>query len=200
MTLRQAVPTAMVFAYPLISHFGVVFSHPALPAMWLGAIVLGSYVLNRHSHGWLAFAFVVLLAVTLAIAYGHADALLRVPPILIAAGLALLFGRTLLPGRQPLISAIGERLRGELPPSVARYGRRLTWVWAVFFIVMGIESLLLALFASPYWWSLFTNFLNYLFVVVLFVAEYPIRRIVLHDLEHGSLMESIRGSLGVRLT
>jgi uncharacterized membrane protein len=119
--------------------------------------------------------------------------------VIIASGLAWVFGRTLLPGRMPLISRIGERMRGELPPPVARYGRALTGVWTLFFVLMALECLLLGLLATPFWWSLFANFINYGMVALLLVIEYPIRRLLLRDLEHTSMFNSLRGSLRLDL-
>jgi uncharacterized membrane protein len=123
-----------------------------------------------------------------------------VPPVIIAWGLGWVFGRTLLPGQVPLIARIGERMRGELPAPVARYGRGLTMVWTAFFVLMGLECLLLGLLATPFWWSLFANFINYGLIGLLFIVEYPIRRLVLRDLEHTSFIDSLRGSLRLDLS
>jgi uncharacterized membrane protein len=199
MKLLQGVAAATAFSYPIVSHFGTLAGNPSTPLLWLAALFMMSYLLNPRSLGWLALSTCALAAVTLALVYGQEEAMLRIPPILICVALALLFGRTLLPGRRPLISHIGEQLRGQLTPAADRYGRWLTWIWTLFFVVMGCESLLLAIFASPFWWSLFTNFLNYGFIALLLVAEYPIRRIVLPDMQHTSFIDSLRGSLGVRL-
>jgi uncharacterized membrane protein len=122
-----------------------------------------------------------------------------VPPVIIAFCLAWVFGRTLMPDRTAIINRIGARMRGELPAPVARYGYRLTVVWTLFFVLMGLECLLLGLFAPPLVWSLFANFINYLLIALLFVVEYPIRRLVLRDLEHTPFIDSLRGSLRLDL-
>jgi uncharacterized membrane protein len=199
MKVARGVTAAAALAYPFVSHFGTTSAKPTLPLLWLAALFLMSYLANPRSLGWLALSAGTLGAVTFSLLYGYEATILRLPPILICGAFALLFGRTLLPGRRPLISHIGAQLRGQLPPAADRYGRLLTWIWTLFFIGMGLESLLLAIFASPYWWSLFTNFLNYGFIALLFVAEYPIRRIILRDMEHTSFIDSLRGSLSVRL-
>jgi uncharacterized membrane protein len=199
MKLARSVAAATAFSYPIASHFGILSGNPAVPLFWLAALFLMSFLMNPRSLGWFALSACALATVVLALFYGHEAALLRIPPILICTALAVFFGRTLLPGRRPLISHIGEQLRGQLPPAADRYGRWLTWIWTLFFVAMAFESLLLALLASPLWWSLFTNFLNYGLIALLLVAEYPVRRLLLRDMEHTSFVDSLRGSLSVRL-
>ena len=49
---------------------------------------------------------------------------------------------------------------------------------------MAIESWLLAMLASHAVWSLFTNFINYLIVLLVFMFEYRVRIRRLAQLEH----------------
>lgn len=114
------------------------------------------------------------------------------PPLLINLGLLWVFARTLLPGRKPLVSALAERSRGALEPRVAHYTRQVTQAWTLFIALMGLTTLLLALWASPELWALFAYGLNYLFIVLFFLAEYAFRRYWLADLEHLSLSQYLR--------
>jgi uncharacterized membrane protein len=185
----------LAIAYPLVSHLGMAFGVPVVPLLWLSLVPLASLLAGPRSPWVLAFALLWLVAALLAHLSGNADLLLRLPPVMICFSLAGIFGRTLLPGRTPLISSMGERMRGKLPERVARYGQRLTLVWTLFLALLGLECVLLGLYASPFWWSLFTNVINYLLIALLFVLEYPIRRRVLRDLERTSFIASLRGSL-----
>ncbi len=65
---------------------------------------------------------------------------------------------------------------------VARYTRRVTLVWALFFAVMAILSTLSFLFTSVDIWSL---------VIAVFVIKYIVRRRVLPDERQYSIMDSI---------
>jgi len=199
MTLSARVLTALAIAYPFVSHFGATLGAPVVPLLWLCLMLWGSLLGRSRSPALLALALLCLVAAVIGHHSGHADLLLRMPPVIICFAFAWIFGRTLLPGRVALISRIGERMRGELPEPVARYGHRLTQVWTLFFVVLGLESILLGLFASPFWWSLFTNYINYALIGLLFVVEYPIRRRVLRDLEHTPFIDSLRGSLRLDL-
>ncbi len=82
-----------------------------------------------------------------------------------------LFGRTLLPGREPLISQISRHINGHLKPEIAAYTRRVTIAWCVFFTLQVVVSLLLYLFAPVAVWSFFINVMNVPLLVIMLVGE-----------------------------
>jgi uncharacterized membrane protein len=82
-----------------------------------------------------------------------------------------LFGRTLLPGREALISQISRRINGHLKPEIAAYTRRVTVAWCIFFTAQVVISLLLYLLAPVAVWSLFINVLNVPLLVLMLVGE-----------------------------
>ncbi len=82
-----------------------------------------------------------------------------------------LFGRTLLAGREPLISQISRHINGELRAEVADYTRHVTIAWCIFFLMQVIISLLLYIFAPLAVWSLFINVLNLPLLILMFVGE-----------------------------
>ena len=118
--------------------------------------------------------------------------LLAVPPVVIYLALAVWFGRTLLPGRVPLISRFASLERGDLEPVLARYTRRLTAIWTAFFLAMATLAAVLAVLADGHTWSLFTNGLSYLLMGVLFFGEYAYRRLRYSEFRHASLPRMIR--------
>lgn len=189
------VLTALAVAFPVVNHLGVTLGEPSVGILWLALVMIAGYLLGSRAPVLLALALLCVAAALIGRLQGNADLLLRVPPVVISFALAWVFGRTLLPGRTALIAQIGEQGRGDLPAPAARYGRRLTWVWTLFLALMGLECILLGLFAPPFWWSLFTNFINYLMIALLLVVEYPIRRLILRDLEHVPFLESMRRSV-----
>jgi uncharacterized membrane protein len=193
------VLTALAIAYPLVSHAASAFGMPALGLLWLGLLMLAGFFLGNRSPFMLSLGLLCLTAALIGHLSGHAELFLRLPPVIISAGLAWFFGRSLRPGRTPLAALVGERVRGELPPPVARYGRRLTQVWTLFFVALTIECALLGLFASPSWWSLFTNFVNFTLVALLFVGEYPVRRLILGELEPTPFLDGLREAVRVHL-
>lgn len=82
-----------------------------------------------------------------------------------------LFGRTLLAGREPLISQISRRINGELRAEVADYTRHVTIAWCIFFVLQVVISLLLYAFAPLAAWSFFINILNLPLLILMFVGE-----------------------------
>lgn len=87
-----------------------------------------------------------------------------------------LFGRTLMPGRDPLISQVARCLEGgDLPPALAAYTRKVTIAWSAFFAAQLLASALLYSLAPLPVWSLFINVLNPPLIVLMFAGEYAIR-------------------------
>lgn len=108
------------------------------------------------------------------------------------AMLAWAFGRSLVAGRRPLVSAIYLRIHGTLPEPVARYTRAVTLLWAGFGAAMSIASLLLFAFGSRAHWSLLANLLTPILVVTVFAAEYLTRVCVLPAQLRTGLLDSLR--------
>lgn len=82
-----------------------------------------------------------------------------------------LFGRTLLRGREPLVSQISRHINGQLSPDVAVYTRHVTIAWCIFFALQVVVSLLLYTFAPLAAWSFFINVLNLPLLILMFVGE-----------------------------
>jgi uncharacterized membrane protein len=113
--------------------------------------------------------------------------MLDVPPILIPLALAWVFGRTLAGNGTPLVSRFAEfEQGGALTPELARYTRRLTWVWTLFLIALAAVSAWLAAGTDREAWSWFTNFASYLLIGALFSGEYAWRRIRFRNYRHDS--------------
>ncbi|MES2356412.1 MAG: hypothetical protein V4568_18830 [Pseudomonadota bacterium] len=111
-----------------------------------------------------------------------------------AANLALLFffGRTLLGGREPLITRLARRVHGVLPLDMEIYTRRLTFIWCLFFAGQIITSVLLYRFASIDTWSLFINLLHFPLLAVMFGTDYLYRRIRFRHYPQASILKAIR--------
>lgn len=196
-----AIAMFFLFAYPGVVHLSVVFTKPWPAALLLTVLcLLGLWQAQRGGHRWIAVGLVVLIGAIWVLATRFE--LLRLlywQPILINAAACYLFARSLAPGQMPLVTRFAAIVRGFLHPDVARYTRRVTQAWALFFALLALESLLLALFAPPRLWSLFTNFINYLLVAVFFVVEYWVRIRCLAHLEHPGFIKFLRSLLRLEL-
>jgi len=193
-TSRSFTTLFVSIGYPLALHITILLKKPAIGFMVMLAvlaihlmfIILG---LRRSTYIKVCLGIAMLapffILVYLARTFGSAYPLF-IPPLVINAFLFVFFIRTLLPGHTPLISSISKVMHDKSLPELDRYTRKLTLVWSLFFAVMFLESLLLAIFAPLEVWSLFTNILNYIFVLLLVVGEYIFRLYYLPDIKHSS--------------
>jgi uncharacterized membrane protein len=183
----RALGVALFVAYPVTVHFAIPAAAIALLAA-LAAYVMAS-LLIRHPIRWCAPA-----AAAAAFYFAMPDVawLLYLPPIAINLVLCWLFGRTLVRGRVPLIARFAILEQGTLSAELASYTRTLTWLWTLLFAGAAVASLLLALSGDRDAWSVFTNFLNYLLVAVLFLGEFAYRRLRFRSYRHQSPLQLLR--------
>ncbi len=85
------------------------------------------------------------------------------------------FGRTLVSGREALLTRFARFIHGEITPDIVAYTRQITLLWCVFFGAMVMLSTMFLLFVSTEAWLFFANVLNLPIVVCVFVAEYVYR-------------------------
>ncbi len=177
----RQLTVAFAAAYPLVAHLAVARNSVRLTVAAV-ALLAVSALLNSLLRGRIAAWLTVLIAITVCWALARSSLRLLplyVPPVLVPAFLAWVFGQTLLPGRTPLIERLVHMLHAPdaVPePAALVYARHLTLAWTVLFVVLAVTNLLLAAFAGPEQWSLFANLIAYVIVVAFFVVEYAYRR------------------------
>lgn len=196
--MRLWVALGLPMLYGALVHYGVLTGRfvPAL-ALMLGVLVWGALGRLRCGLGpWSLLPS--LVAAVLLFGALRADTLVAVffvPPLVVPLGLAVLFGRTLLPGATPLITQISQVMKGELDARALRYTRRVTQAWMLFFLALALEAALLARFTAPATWSLFANGLNYVFVAAFFGIEFLIRRRLFKEVTHPPFVDFLRALL-----
>ena len=180
---------AVAIAWPLSLHGTVLLGVPDWgPRLTAICGALGGALWAASSQRPGAYAIALLLAALFGgLAIGAPFVLLYAPPILIDIALASVFGATLRPGRDPLISRFARIEQGALPAELDCYTRLLTWIWTVLFAAMAATALALALFGSLAAWSIFTNLVAYALVAALFVGEYAYRRVRYRQYRHATL-------------
>lgn len=119
-------------------------------------------------------------------------ALLGVPHAAAYLFMLWLFGRTLAPGREPIVTRLARSVRDTLPPELEAYTRRLTAAWCVFFAAqLAVSALLLGLGAVDAW-SFFVNVLNFPLVVLMFAGDCAYRTIRYRHLPRTSIAKAMR--------
>ncbi|MDY0050596.1 MAG: hypothetical protein RBR73_07605 [Halothiobacillaceae bacterium] len=182
------VLAALLVSFPILSHLAVLGGMGEGASLGLVGLVTLLIVL-RQSH--LTRRVLVLLA-GLGVGYGlwqigQGVWAMQALPLFIYGALFLSFASTLRRGQEPLVSRIARAIRGELPPSAARYTRRVTQLWAGYFVLMFFVALGLALWAPLPVWSWFANVLGYGLTAAVFLLEFFVRRRVLRELSHPDL-------------
>lgn len=146
LTLLLLYPLLLLLAHAL-QHSGI----SALAAVDLITLLLLGGLMRRNRLAWAAW--LAALAGTAWLLRRHqAEIMLLLVPVAINAGMAWFFGRTLLPGRRPLVARAILAFEGEQRlslPGVRDYARGLTWAWTLLLGTQALVMLVCAIGATP---------------------------------------------------
>lgn len=124
-------------------------------------------------HAWL-FGLVALALLAGAVFFQHFSA--KMIPVLVHTSMFILFYSSLRKG-QSLIERFARLDFPELPPEIATYCRKVTWVWTIFFAVNIVWCSALAIWADAAFWALYNGAIIYLLIGLLMISEYIWRRL-----------------------
>lgn len=179
---RTTLATAGTAAYAWLAYRSAEQAAPSLFGAALGFAPLVALALWMAWQSALRLPLLALLSLAGALGWAHGDLLLayyRWAYLIQHAGamtlLGAMFGRTLLPGHEPMVTRFARYTHASLSPRVARYTRGVTWAWTLFFAAMALASPALFAALPPRSWALFAEGLTPLLVLTLFVAEYLVR-------------------------
>ena len=208
----------LALAYPITTHIAIARRSPTLTLIaivLLSAIVMIPWLASGRLMSW------ILLPLVATGCWLLSDARLALlplylPPIVIPAAMAWLFGQTLIAGRTPLIEQFVRAMESGREPEadVLSYARQLTSVWTALLFSLALINLLLATFAAPQGlllssgivplvtvpqeaWSLFANLIAYLIIAVFFVMEYAFRRRRFPQQPYRNFVDFIRRTIAV---
>lgn len=186
-------------ASPLATHLAVTTGRGLLPAATLAVVQAGvgaaalPALLGKARSRWMPLLLLAALAWSAGRLLGHGLlAAAGLSHLAAFGGLLALFAATLLPGRTPLVTRLAERLDPGFHPGMAGYTRAVTYAWCLFFAGQLLASLLLLLFAPAAAWSLFVNVLDVVFVALMFLGEYGVRRLRFRGHRHVPLPALVR--------
>jgi uncharacterized membrane protein len=189
-----------LIGYDAATHLVLLSGHAAVlaPALALAPLLAGLLWLAVRTNraGWAKLAAVSAVLALAVLASRRAAASLSflypLPSVLVYGALLWIFGRSLVPGREALVTRLARHVHGALPDEITAYTRQVTWAWCAFFAAMGLGSLLLFAFAPLPAWSLFVNVLSLPLIVAMFVAEYIYRVLRYRQFSHVSLLTAVR--------
>jgi uncharacterized membrane protein len=102
------------------------------------------------------------------------------------------FGRSLLGGRQPLVTLFASHVYKTMTPLLLRYTRQVTLAWTSFFVLMAALSILLFFLAPIEVWSAFANILPVPLVALMFIAENEARKRMLPPEDQIGILAAFR--------
>jgi len=197
--LRWLGIAALVIGYPFLAHYTNSSAHSSdLGALFaIAPLALISLVLAwRSPRRLLMLAVLALVCVALWTQwpalehhYGLVYWLQHVGMQLI---LFITFGRTLIAGRQPLCTRFAEAVHAPLTIQHEIYARQVTIAWTFFFAAMALISGGLFFLAPLATWSIFANFFTLPLVVLMFIAEYWVRRWLFPDIQRVHILDAVR--------
>lgn len=195
-----ALAVALSVGFVVLAHAAMVNGAPpaAGAAMSLVPIAVLLFIAVRRGRAGLAFVAVAALAgLGLWLGWGklerHFPDVLFVEHAGMNLALAALFGRTLRPGRDPLVTQFARIAHGgSIAPQVERYARGATLAWSVFFVTIFLVSCALYFGGLRQAWSLLANILSPILVMSMFALEYAVRRVVLRDHEQVGILAGVR--------
>ena len=194
-----ALGIGLSVAFAVLAHAAIIEGIPpaAGAALSLVPIALVALWAARRSRRRLAaIAAVAVAAIALWLGWGQLERHFPDLFFLEHAGsnlaLALVFGRTLLAGREPLVGRFARAVHGEIPPEVQRYTRQVTAAWTAFFVLLFATSCTLYFLRYLEAWSLLANILTPLLVGAMFVVEYAVRLRALPNWERVGILGGVR--------
>jgi uncharacterized membrane protein len=187
-TVGQVAMWIMLLGYPAVVYFGLTrWSVRGVAALLLVLLVpTMSWRWSRSSDqlgrtgAALPLGVAALLIASLLV---DDQSFVLAMPILINAWLFVAFASTL--SGTPMIERFARLQSPELSNEQIRYCRRVTHVWAGFFVVNGGITGFLALFASARSWAIYTGLIAYVCIALLGTTEFLVRRYLFREFGNG---------------
>jgi uncharacterized membrane protein len=197
--LQLAAVLVVLIAYSVLSHYSNLNPQAhdlrtmlaLAPMLALGLVLLWRWngaltaLLAAAATAYLLRAFWPLFAQNFSIVY-------LVQQVGFYSIMAFTFGRSLRKGRVPLCTHIADTVHGPLSAPELRYTRKVTLAWVIFFLLNVAATFLLFEFAPLRLWSVFVNFCSLPLILLMFAAEYAVRRRVLPQVESSGLIAALR--------
>lgn len=164
--------------YPVLVYFGLTVFSPKIILIGLLVVVLlraASFALQKRY----APAGLAVLVAGIVAAGGLASELvaIRFYPVIVSLTMGTVFTLTLFTD-QPMVERLARLKMPDLDDYSIAYTRKLTKVWIGFFAVNAMIATSTALYASMEIWTLYNGLISYIVMGILFVGEWPVRRIL----------------------
>jgi len=132
---------------------------------------------SRQARSALLVCAAALLCAEIALLWGYPGAILVLiaPPLFINGFLLFFFGRTLLPGREPLITRFRRLEKGQVAAPFVSYTLRITQLWTLLFATTIGLALMAALMGDLGLWSSISLIYMPVAMAAFFAGEHAYR-------------------------
>jgi len=164
----------------------------------LAPLLIGVLVVSWRSR-WRGPVLLAVVATAAAVVHYRAELSQHVPALWLLqhvgghAALAIVFGRTLLPGEEPLATRVARAVLPSMPAEVVRYTRGVTLAWTIYFVTMAVLSLALYIGVGAGAWSTFATLVSGPLVALMFVLEFTLRRFTVPASHRASIAQTVAG-------
>ncbi len=199
MRVRALAIALAGIAYVLGSYW-MMTSRPG--SAWHAVIVVAPMLVLAALLAWRrqqrVVAAVVMTAAALLLFQGRdggglsAEAIYVAEHVAVHLLLAVVFGSTLVGGRDSLITALARRVHGGLTRDMEIYSRKVTIAWTAYFVAMAAASLLIFASAPFATWAAFASLATPIAMLVLFVGEHLLRYRLHPEFERATLAQAVR--------
>lgn len=196
--LKATLLALAVVGYPIVVHLLLTSQQWPATTVAVGLLPFAALPLALLKSGHPKLGWLTVLGSAVLIGYFWSTLLQRQDWIYLMQNvgmqgmLAWIFGRTLMPSREALITQLARRIHGaDFTPAIATYTRQATWAWVFFFVAMALTSVLLFVAAPLESWSFFVNVLYLPLLGLMFVLEYAARRYRLRGVQHASFIKGV---------
>ena len=192
--------TVLAWSYPLALHLFIYLRRLDLAGYYLAVLLawpLVSRLLTLQRPDWFSLLTAILAVGLITILKTHALVVFKILPSLIHCVLFLMFLSSLRSGDIPIITRVAIMMRPELTEPERVYTRKVTIAWSLVFLLMGVVSILLALFASAESWSWFVNVISYFIIAGMFISEFMVRRRVFPEIVDYNLATFLKNMVRV---
>jgi uncharacterized membrane protein len=197
--LQLAAIIAFLVVYAGLSHYSnsVAKTHDLGVGLALGPVLaVGLALIWRWTHVLVALLAAAVGAVLLRHYWPLLERNFSLVYLLQEAGfyslMAASFGLSLRRHETALCTQLADKVHGPLSAQEIRYTRQVTAAWTIFFLAITLVTIALFALAPLRVWSLFANFFAVPLMVLMFAAEYAVRRRVLPQVQGGGVLAAVR--------
>lgn len=160
-------------AYPFLVYYG----KDKIGGLWItgGLLLLWGIRSIMSRQRWQQLVTLALLVCVALFSMTDRPGFLYFYPVVINVVLLVVFGGSLFTSMS-VVERIARSREPDLPPSGVQYTRNVTKVWAGFFILNGSIIYLLGQAGYTQAWSLYTGFISYVLMGLLFAGEWVVRQ------------------------